>query len=90
MVGTTCVIGALILDIASYYRQIVKILRTKKSSQVSSTAYVYKICKGLLAMVGLVIYSNLVGMSMEIVMIVVYIICLVIISRFKPKGWKLF
>ncbi len=88
-IGILCVIGALILDIASYYRQIAKILKTKKSSQVSSTAYLFKIGKAKLALVGLIMYANWVGVVMEVVMILVYIGCLIIIAKYKPKNWRL-
>jgi len=81
---------ALWLDTASYYRQIKKTLRTKKSSQVSSTAFLYKIAKALFALIGLAIYKNFVGVGMELFMLIVYAISLGVIIRFKPKGWKLF
>lgn len=88
--GLACAATASILDIASYYRQIAKILRTKKSSQVSSTAYLFKIGKGIPAMIGLIIYANWMGLTMEFIMLMVYITSLVIIIRYKPKDWKLF
>jgi uncharacterized protein with PQ loop repeat len=88
-VATVCIVAALFLDTLSYYRQIRKTLRTKKSSQVSSTAFLYKIAKALFAIVGLLIYSNFVGLGMEVFMLLVYIISLYIIAKYKPKGWKL-
>jgi uncharacterized protein with PQ loop repeat len=88
-VATVCIVAALFLDTLSYYRQIRKTLRTKKSSQVSSTAFLYKIAKALFAIVGLLIYSNFVGLGMEVFMLLVYIVSLYIIAKYKPKGWKL-
>jgi len=88
--ATIFVAFALFLDTLSYYRQIKKTLRTKKSSQVSSTAFLYKIAKVLFAMVGLGIYKNWVGMGMEIFMLLVYIISLFVIIKHKPKNWRLF
>lgn len=88
-VGTVCVTLALILDSMSYWKQIAKVLRTKRSSQVSSSAYVYKITKVMFSMTGLIIYSNWVGFSMEVWMLSVYIASLIIIAKFKPKDWKL-
>jgi len=88
-IATICVIIALYLDTLSYYRQIKKTLRTKKSSQVSSTAFLYKIAKVLFAMVGLGIYHNWVGFGMEVFMLCVYILSLWVIVKYKPKGWKL-
>ena len=88
-IGTICVTAALLLDTASYWRQISKILRTKKSAQVSSTAFLYKIVKIMFSTIGLVIYRNFVGVVMEVWMLTVYIISLIIICRYKPKGWNL-
>lgn len=84
-----CIALALWLDTLSYYRQIRKTIRTKKSSQVSSTAFLYKIAKVIFAMMGLAVYSNWVGLGMEFFMLVVYSISLYVIIKFKPKGWKL-
>jgi len=88
-IATLCVAIALWLDTLSYYRQINKTLKTRKSSQISSTSFLYKISKACAAMAGLGIYSNWVGLGMESFMLVVYIITLLIIIKFKPKGWKL-
>lgn len=88
--ATVCVTLALVLDSASYYRQIIKIIRTKHSKDVSSTSYLYKIAKALLAAVGLFIYSNYAGLVMEFVMLAVYAVSLYVICHYKPKGWTLF
>jgi uncharacterized protein with PQ loop repeat len=89
-IGSACITLALVLDSTSYYRQIAKTLKTKKSKDVSSSAYLYKIMKAILAGVGLVIFSNYVGLAMEMVMLVVYVVSLYVICRFKPKNWSLF
>lgn len=89
-IGSACITLALVLDSTSYYRQIAKTLRTKKSKDVSSSAYLYKIMKALLAAVGLVIFSNYVGLAMELVMLVVYGVSLYVICLYKPRGWSLF
>jgi hypothetical protein len=81
---------ALWLDTASYYRQIKKTLRTKRSSQVSSTAFLYKIAKALFAMAGLAVYHNFIGFGMELFMLLVYGISLGIVIRYKPRSWTLF
>jgi len=88
-IATLCVGTALFLDSMSYYKQIKKTLRTKKSSQVSSSAFLYKIAKAIFAMVGLAIYTNYVGLGMEAFMLLVYIISLIVIARYKPKRWSL-
>lgn len=88
-IGTVCVTLALLLDSASYYKQIAKTLRTKRSKDVSSSAYLYKICKAILASAGLLIFANYVGLAMELVLLVVYFISLYVICLYKPKGWRL-
>ena len=89
MIGTICVTTALLLDSASYWRQIAKILRTKRSKDVSSSSYILKIGKAVIAAVGLATFANYAGLVMELVMLAVYIVSLVIICKFKPRGWKL-
>lgn len=88
-VASVSVVIALALDTASYWRQIRKTIRTKKSSQVSAMAFIYKIAKAIFAMVGLAIYSNFVGLGMECFMLAVYAVSLGVIIKFKPKGWNL-
>lgn len=88
--ATLCVGAALALDTASYWRQIKKVARAKKSSQVSSTSFIYKIVKALFALTGLAIYNNRVGCLMELFMLLIYGISLGIIIKYKPKNWGLF
>jgi hypothetical protein len=88
-IGTICVGMALLLDTLSYWKQIIKTVKAKKSSQVSSSSYLYKIAKAVFSMCGLAVYLNWVGFGMEVFMLVVYIISLAVIAKFKPKGWKL-
>lgn len=88
--GTVLVGLALFFDTISYYKQIAKTIKTKHSSQVSTSAYLYKILKAFCAMGGLAIYSNFVGLGMELFMLIVYIISLVVIAKYKPKKWSLF
>jgi len=38
-IGVACITIAVILELASYYKQIAKTLRTKNSAQVSSSAF---------------------------------------------------
>ena len=89
-IGIICVTAALTLDTLSYWKQIKKTLKTKRSSQVSSSQYIYKICKAICAMLGLAIYSNWVGFGIEVAMLIVYAISLGIVCYYKPKTWSLF
>jgi hypothetical protein len=88
--GLFCVGMALFLDVMSYWKQIRKTVKTRKSAQVSSSSYLYKIAKAVFAMVGLCVYGNWVGFGMELFMLAVYAVSLGIIAHFKPKGWSLF
>jgi len=89
-VGVACIAIALVLEFASYYKQIAKTLRTKKSTQVSSTAYLLKIAKYVFTLIGLALYSNWVGFGLEVGALIICCVALYIVARFKPKGWRLF
>lgn len=90
IIGIVCVTIALILELASYYKQIAKTLKTKKSSQVSSTAYMFKIAKYLFTMIALGIYANWLGFGLEVAALVICLVAFGAIIKYKPKGWKLF
>lgn len=89
-IATLAVTLALLLDTMSYVRQIKKTWKTKHSSQVSTTAFLYKIAKAICAIIGLAIYKNFVGLGMECFMLLIYVISLLVIAHFKPKNWRLF
>ena len=87
--GVACVAIALLLELGSYYKQIAKTLRTKKSKDVSTSAYLLKIVKYAFTMVALGIYANWVGFLMEVVSLAACLTALAIVARFKPRGWRL-
>lgn len=89
-VGLGFVGMALFLDTLSYYRQVKKTLITKKSSQISSTSFLYKIAKAICALGGLAVFSNWTGVLMECFMLLVYIVTLGVVIKYKPRGWSLF
>jgi uncharacterized protein with PQ loop repeat len=89
MIGTICVTLALLLDSASYWKQITKILHTKRSKDVSSSSYILKIAKAIIAAIGLATFANYAGFVMELVMLSVYIVSLIVICKYKPKKWSL-
>jgi len=89
-VGVACIAIALFLEFASYYKQIAKTIRTKKSAQVSSTAYLLKIAKYIFTIIGLALYSNWVGLGLEMGALIICCVALYIVARFKPKNWRLF
>ena len=88
-IGGACVVLALLLDSVSYWKQIAKTLRSGKSTQVSSSQYLYKIGKAICATVGLALYANWVGVIIESFMLVVYFVSLMVVIKHKPKGWTL-
>ena len=90
ILGASCVAIALVLELASYYKQIAKTLRAKHSSQVSSTAYLLKIAKYIFTLIGLGIYVNWVGFAMELVALMICLVAFYIIVKHKPKNWHLF
>ena len=90
ILGIFCVAAALVLELASYYKQIAKTLRSKHSNQVSSTAYLLKLIKYIFTMIGLAIYLNWVGFIMELAALLICLVAFYIIIKHKPKGWKLF
>lgn len=88
-IGVSCIVLSLVLEFASYYKQIAKTLKTKKSAQVSSTAYLLKIMKYVVTLIGLALYSNWVGFGLEVGALFMCCIALGIVSKYKPKGWHL-
>jgi uncharacterized protein with PQ loop repeat len=90
ILGIVCIGLAACLELLSYYKQVAKTLRTRHSKDVSSSAYVYKLIKYVITILGLAIYNNYVGMALEIAAFLFCLIALLIIVKYKPKGWRLF
>jgi uncharacterized protein with PQ loop repeat len=89
-IGVACITIAILLELASYYKQVAKTLRTKKSSQVSSSAFVYKIIKYLVTLAALAIYSNWVAFGIEVAALSFCCWALYTVCKYKPKHWRLF
>jgi uncharacterized oligopeptide transporter (OPT) family protein len=90
IIGITCATGSILFDLLSYYKQIHKTLKTKHSSQVSSTSYMFKISHYLCSIVALILYSNWIGLTMESAAFVICLVAFSIIVHYKPRKWKLF
>jgi hypothetical protein len=90
LIGASCAIIALFFEFSSYWKQIAKTFRSGHSNQVSSSAYLFKICKISFNLINLSIFANWVGFGMEAAALVVCISALAVIAHFKPKKWKLF
>jgi purine-nucleoside phosphorylase len=89
LIGILCAVVAISFDFASYWKQIAKTLKQKHSNQVSSSSYLYKIAKIIFNIINLAIFSNFVGVSMEVAALFICISALMVIAHFKPKNWKL-
>jgi len=89
LIGIGCIVIALFLEMFSYYRQIAKTLKTKRSAQVSSSAYEYKLAKYVVTIIGLAIYSNWVGLGLEVAALSMCLVAFAIIIKYKPKKWRL-
>ena len=90
LIGILCATGSILFDLLSYYRQIHKTLKTKHSSQVSSTAYLFKLSHYTCSVVALLIFANWTGLIMEMSALIACLICFYLVILYKPRGWKLF
>lgn len=88
-IGAGLITLAVVLDIASYWRQIVKTLRTGKSRHVSTTAFVFRIIKDVCLLASLSIYRNWVGVGVHVLSLLACVITLIVVAKYKPKGWHL-
>jgi uncharacterized protein with PQ loop repeat len=89
LIGIACATGSIAFDLLSYYRQIHKTLKTKHSSQVSSTAYLFKLSHYTCSIIALVIFYNWVGLCMELSAALACLVCLFLVIKYKPKNWHL-
>jgi len=88
-IGAALLTLAVILDIASYWRQVIKTLRTGKSRHVSTTAFMLRIVKDICLLTALSIYKNWVGVGVHILSLLACTVTLIVVAKHKPKGWKL-
>jgi hypothetical protein len=89
-VGVVLATGAVVFDFANWQKQISKILRTRHSSQISSSALMAKIGHYLCSVSSLLIFANWLGAFMECVALLCCLITFSLVVKFKPKGWSLF
>jgi len=87
-IGTICIAVALYFDVGSYYRQVRRTAQMKKSDHVSAMAFLSRVAHHLLSCIGLAVYFNWVGLAMEIIPCIACAICLFVIIKHKPKGFK--
>lgn len=89
-VGAVLATAAIFFDFENWYKQIAKILRTKHSSQISSSALMAKIGHYFCSISSLLIFANWLGATMEAIALTCCLITFSLVIRFKPKGWRLF
>jgi len=90
IIGCLFVSASVFFDIYSYWKQVAKTLREKESKDVSTSAYIMKIVHYICSICALVIFMNWAGLVIETVPLICCLIVLVVVARYKPRGWKLF
>ncbi len=90
LIGSIFVAGACLFDLLSYWKQISKTLRTKRSGQVSTSAYLMKISHYLCCLIAMTIFANWAGFIVALSAFLVCLVALSIVMKYKPRGWKLF
>ena len=88
-IGAGFVTLAVVLDLASYGKQVTKTLRTGKSRHVSTTAMMLRIAKDVCLLISLSIYANWVGVGVHILSLIACVTTLIVVAKYKPKGWRL-
>lgn len=89
LVGAGLLTLAVVLDFASYWKQIVKTIRTGKSSHVSTSSLLFRMAKNVCLLTALSIYKNWVGVGVHIVALLACTVTLIVIAKHKPEGWRL-
>ena len=89
-IGLICGTGSVLFDLASYWKQISKTLRTKKSAQVSSSAYMMKLSHYTCSIIALAVFANWAGFTMEMFAFAACLVCFYLVILYKPKTWRLF
>jgi len=89
-IGVICLTLSVLLEFISYYKQIAKTLCAKKSAQVSSSAFMYKLVKYIVTIIGLSIYANWAAVGIEVAALIACSMALYVICKAKPKKWRLF
>ena len=88
-IGIACITIAIFLKFLSYYRQIEKTRRTKRSTQVSSSAFLCKMGEYAAASIGLSLLGNWWGVLITCGGLGFCSWALYVIAKNKPKRWKL-
>ena len=87
-IGWVLVVISVYFEALSYYKQIKKTLREHDSEDVSSSAYMAKIIKYIFTIFALIIFANWIGLMFAIIALVLCIVTLYFIIKYKPKKWR--
>ena len=90
IIGALLAVCAVLFDFANWYKQINKTLRTKHSSQISSSALLAKIGHYCCSVTSLLIFANWLGAGMEMIALTCCFITFSLVIKYKPKNWRLF
>ena len=89
VLGTILVTTAITLNVGNYWKQITKTIRTKQSTQVSTSAYMMNIGHYICSVVSLAIFSNWVGCIAEATAGLACFVTFLLVVKYKPKNWHL-
>jgi hypothetical protein len=89
-IGIVLVTGAVLFDFTNWQKQISKVLRTKHSSQISSSALLAKVGHYFCSVTSLLIFENWLGAFMECIALICCLITLSLVIKYKPRKWRLF
>lgn len=70
--------------------QIKKTKKIEDSEHVSSASYEYKLLKYIFALAALVVAGNWVGVWIEVISLVLCVVALGTVAKYKPDDWSLF
>lgn len=89
-IAVICLMIAVFLDVSSHVYQIKKTRRDGKSSQISVKSLVLRSTKCAFTLIPLAIYANWLGFGMQVISLTACCTALIVVIKYKPKGWRLF
>ncbi len=90
LLAISCLGIAVILDVSSHVYQIKKTKRDGKSSQISVKSLLLRSTKCAFTLIPLAIYANWVGFGMQVISLTACCVAVIVVIRYKPKGWRFF
>lgn len=84
-----CVGVSAFLESMAYYRQIRKTYTSRRSTDVSSSSYFFKLGKYTFGTIALILSKNWVGLSMEAWAFIMCVITTTMVVKYKPDKWRM-